>query len=118
MGTYLGFTAPCRAHDQQLGNSNAILLQRLQRTALSCCSARISSVVCWSLGQFTYEFGASYASREYYVKKIFVVYGGRQRTVQNSSKVSWRHRILQFPLTSLAWSHCSSDPPGGQCLVF
>jgi hypothetical protein len=30
---------------------------------------------------------------------------GRIRTCWTTNKVSWRHRILQFPLTSLAWSH-------------
>lgn len=30
---------------------------------------------------------------------------GRIRTCWTTNKVSWRHRILQFPLTHRAWSH-------------
>src|SRR5439155_8293566 len=33
---------------------------------------------------------------------------GRIRTCWTTNKVSWRHRILQFPLTHRAWSHWNS----------
>jgi hypothetical protein len=35
---------------------------------------------------------------------------GRIRTCWTTHKVSWRHRILQFPLTHRAWSHWISYP--------
>src|SRR5215471_3778192 len=35
---------------------------------------------------------------------------GRIRTCWTTHKVSWRHRILQFPLTHRAWSHYSTYP--------
>src|SRR5262249_50766349 len=35
---------------------------------------------------------------------------GRIRTGRTTHKVSWRHRILQFPLTHRAWSHYFSYP--------
>src|SRR5215471_1924676 len=33
---------------------------------------------------------------------------GRMRTCWTTHNVSWRHRILQFPLTHRAWSHYST----------
>ena len=35
---------------------------------------------------------------------------GGIRTRWTTNKVSWRYRILQFPLTHRAWSHCFSYP--------
>src|SRR5262249_29573929 len=37
---------------------------------------------------------------------------GRIRTCWTTNKVSWRHRILQFPLTHRAWSHYFTYPIG------
>src|SRR5215831_14311466 len=35
---------------------------------------------------------------------------GRMRTCWTTNKVSWRHRLLQFPLTHRAWSHYFTYP--------